>query len=81
MYAILVLGRGARYIDIMKPLVIFIILAALVTLGVLFAGVFTMARGRDVTGRKSNKLMQMRVVAQAVTLVLIIIFIAVAAGS
>lgn len=65
---------------LMKPIVILIILAALITLGVLFAGVITMARGKDVTGRQSNKLMQWRVIAQACTLLLIILFIAFAAA-
>lgn len=64
----------------MSSLVILIIIAALFTLGVLLTGVLTMARGKDVTGTKSNKLMQMRVIAQAVTIVLILIFIAVATG-
>ncbi|MGD8326401.1 MAG: twin transmembrane helix small protein [Sphingomonadales bacterium] len=64
----------------MNSIVILIIIAALFTLGVLLTGVLTMARGKDVTGKKSNKLMQMRVIAQAVTIVLILIFIAVATG-
>ncbi|RME63524.1 MAG: twin transmembrane helix small protein [Alphaproteobacteria bacterium] len=63
----------------MNWLVVLIIAAALATLAVLGMGVVTMARGRDITGKKSNKLMQMRVLAQAITIVLIIIFIAVMA--
>ena len=65
---------------LMNPLVLLIVIAALFTLGVLLTGVFTMARGKDVTGEKSNKLMRLRVIAQAATLVLIIIFVAIAAG-
>ena len=64
----------------MNSIALLIVIAALFTLGVLFMGVFTMARGKDVTGKKSNKLMQLRVVAQGGTLLLIIVFIAVAAG-
>ena len=64
----------------MNSIALLIVIAALFTLGVLFMGVFTMARGKDVTGNKSNKLMQLRVVAQGGTLLLIIVFIAVAAG-
>jgi len=64
----------------MQPLLIGIIIAALVTLGILLAGVMTMARGQDITGRKSNRLMMARVLAQGVTVVLIVIFIAVVAG-
>lgn len=64
----------------MNPLVLLIVIAALFTLGVLLTGVFTMARGKDVTGEKSNKLMRLRVIAQGATLLLIILFIAIAAG-
>ncbi|GAB4136835.1 MAG: hypothetical protein Tsb0016_01530 [Sphingomonadales bacterium] len=64
----------------MNWMIVLIVLAALATLTVLGLGVVTMARGRDVTGKKSNKLMQLRVIAQAVTLVLIVIFVAMLAG-
>jgi len=64
----------------MNPLVLLIVIAALFTLGVLLTGVFTMARGKDVTGEKSNKLMRLRVIAQGATLVLILLFIAIASG-
>lgn len=51
--------------------VILIILAALATLAVLVLGVVTMARGKDVTGERSNKLMTYRVLFQAITIVLV----------
>ncbi|MFZ5608351.1 MAG: twin transmembrane helix small protein [Pseudomonadota bacterium] len=64
----------------MTVLIGLIIVAALVTLGILLAGVFTMARGGEVTARKSNRLMRMRVIAQAGTLLLIVLFVAIMAG-
>lgn len=51
--------------------VILIILAALATLGALVMGVVTMARGKDLTGARSNKLMGYRVMFQAITILLV----------
>ena len=51
----------------------FMILAVaslLVTLGILFTGLFSMARGGDFNAKYGNKLMRARVIAQAATLVL-----------
>lgn len=56
-----------------------VIVAALATAGILIAGIITMARGNDMTGKQSNKMMQARVVAQAVTVVLVMIMLAMAA--
>ncbi|MEO0411004.1 MAG: twin transmembrane helix small protein [Pseudomonadota bacterium] len=56
-----------------------VIAAALVTAGILIAGIITMARGNDMTGKQSNKMMQARVVAQAVTVILVMIMLAMAA--
>lgn len=64
----------------MNWLIVLIIAAALATLAVLGMGIVTMARGDDISGKKSNKLMQMRVLAQGATIVLIIIFVAAVAG-
>ena len=58
-------------------LIILMIFAALATLGVLARGIFIMARGRDVTGVQSNKMMSYRVAFQALTiLIIIVIFLA-----
>lgn len=51
--------------------VILIILAALATLAALVMGVITMARGKDLTGERSNKLMSYRVMFQAITILLV----------
>ena len=54
-------------------LIILMVLAALATLGVLARGIFIMARGKDVTGAQSNKMMSYRVAFQALAIVFIII--------
>lgn len=55
-----------------------LILAMLATLGVLFFGIFTMARGGDFNRRHSNKLMRARVVLQGLALLVfaVIMFLA-----
>jgi len=53
-------------------IVILIMLA--VTLGILLTGVLGMARGGEFNAKYGNKLMQMRVIAQFATLILLVIF-------
>ena len=50
--------------------IVLLVLAMLATVGVLFFGLFSMARGGEFNRRNSNKLMRMRIVCQAVALVL-----------
>lgn len=50
--------------------IVLLVLAMLATLGVLFFGLFSMARGGEFNQRNSNKLMRMRIVFQAVALAL-----------
>ena len=45
-------------------------IALLMTLGVLFAGLITMARGGEFNRKHGNKLMRLRVITQAVALVI-----------
>ena len=47
---------------------IFMVLAMVLTLGVLFAGILTMGRGDEAGRMKSNKLMRWRVVLQGVAI-------------
>ena len=54
-------------------LIIFMVLAALATLGVLARGIIIMARGKDVTGKQSNKMMTYRVAFQALAIIFIVI--------
>ena len=54
-------------------LVIMMILAAVATLGVLARGIIVMARGKDVSGKQSNKMMTYRVGLQALAILFILI--------
>ena len=54
-------------------LIIFMVLAALATLTVLARGIIIMARGKDITGKQSNKMMSYRVAFQALAIVFILI--------
>jgi Hypoxia induced protein conserved region len=54
-------------------LIIFMVVAALATLGVLARGIIIMARGKDLTGQQSNKMMSYRVGFQALAILFIII--------
>jgi len=49
---------------------VLLVLAMLATVGVLFLGLFSMARGGEFNQRNSNKLMRARIVCQAVALAL-----------
>lgn len=54
-------------------LIILMVLAALATATVLVRGIVIMARGKDITGVQSNKMMGYRVGFQALAIVFIII--------
>lgn len=53
-------------------LVIMMVVAALATLGVLARGIIIMARGKDITGQQSNKMMTYRVGLQALAIFFIL---------
>jgi hypothetical protein len=57
-------------------LIILMVVAALATLGVLARGIIIMARGKDVTGQQSNKMMSYRVAFQFLAIIFIIILFA-----
>lgn len=57
----------------MKVLFILALISALATLGVMFAGAIGMARGSEFNKKYGNKLMQLRVGLQALTLVLLVL--------
>jgi len=57
--------------DILK---ILIGICVIITIGIMFAGAFTMTKAED-TGRKSNMMMRYRVASQAVTVLLIVLYI------
>ncbi len=54
-------------------LVVMMVLAALATLGVLARGIIVMARGKDITGQQSNRMMTWRVGLQALAILFILI--------
>ena len=64
----------------MTGLLILTIVFALITLGILITGVVGMAKGGDFNRKYGNKLMQMRVAAQGITIFLILL-LAVAASN
>jgi hypothetical protein len=59
-------------------LIILIVLAALATLFVLIKGVVTMAGGKDITGQRSQALMQKRILFQGIAILLAIALLVVA---
>lgn len=62
----------------MKSFVFFLLILAMVaTIGVLFAGLISMARGGDFNRRNANKLMRARIVCQAVALALFALLMAI----
>jgi Hypoxia induced protein conserved region len=64
----------------MHGFVIFmIVLMALLTLAALARGIYIMASGKDITGRKSNQMMWYRILFQAGAILFIIILGALAA--
>ena len=54
-------------------LIILMIAAALATLTMLVRGVIVMARGKDITGVQSNKLMSYRVAFQGLAILIVVI--------
>ena len=58
-------------------LVILIVIGALATLTVLVKGVIGMAQQKDITGQRSQELMQKRVKYQAITILLAVALLAV----
>jgi hypothetical protein len=61
-------------------LFVLIFLMAAATLYILVKGVIGMAQGKDVTGMRSQQLMRKRVLFQAITIILIVLFLLIAGG-
>jgi hypothetical protein len=59
-------------------LIILIVLAAGATLFILIKGVIGMAQGKDITGQRSQALMQKRVLFQAITILLVVLLLLIA---
>lgn len=58
-----------------KPLFILIVLAGLVVLAILMTGIGGFARGGEFNRKHGNRMMRWRIIAQAVAVVLILLFI------
>ena len=61
-------------------LFILIFLMAGATLFILVKGVVGMAQGKDLTGERSQQLMRKRVLFQAITIILVMLFLLLASG-
>jgi hypothetical protein len=62
-------------------IIVLIVLAAIATATVLVRGIITMARGKDITGQQSNKMLSYRVAFQLLTIILVVILIFVVRGN
>ena len=61
-------------------LFVLIFLMAGATLFILVKGVIGMAQGKDITGERSQQLMRKRVLFQAITIILVMLFLLLASG-
>ncbi|MBD3678032.1 MAG: twin transmembrane helix small protein [Rhodobacteraceae bacterium] len=57
------------------PLFIIVVIAVLVVLGILMVGIGGFAKGGDFNRKHANRIMRYRIIAQAVAVVLILIFV------
>ena len=58
--------------------IVLLVVAVLLTATMLVRGVIVMARGKDITGVQSNKLMSYRVAFQALAILIVVILILIA---
>ncbi len=61
--------------------IVLLVVAVILTATMLVRGVVTMARGKDITGEQSNKLMSYRVAFQAAAIVIVVILMLLARSS
>ncbi|SES03929.1 Hypoxia induced protein conserved region [Tranquillimonas rosea] len=57
------------------PLFILVVIAALLVLGILLFGIGGFAKGGDFNKKHANKVMRYRIYAQAVAIVLVLVFV------
>jgi hypothetical protein len=62
-------------------LVIFLAISLLAVLGVLFTGLFAFVKGGEFHRKHGNRLMQLRVTAQAVAVVLVLLLVLIRTAS
>lgn len=56
-----------------STLIVFMVASAIATLAVLARGIIIMARGQDITGEQSNRMMSLRVALQGLAIFFIVI--------
>jgi hypothetical protein len=66
-------AKAVRPSSMQSTLVFFMVASAVATLAVLARGIIIMARGQDVTGEQSNRMMSLRVALQALAIFFIVI--------
>lgn len=57
------------------PLFIIVAISVLVVLGILMFGIGTFAKGGEFNKKNANKIMRWRIIAQAIAVVLILLFV------
>jgi Hypoxia induced protein conserved region len=57
------------------PLFIIVVIAVLIVLGVLLTGIGGFAKGGDFNKKHANRIMRYRIYAQAVAIVLVLLFV------
>lgn len=61
--------------DFRDPLFLIVVVAVLLVLGILLFGVGTFGRGGEFNRRNANRIMRWRIVAQAIAVALILLFV------
>ena len=61
--------------DFSDPLFLLVVIAVLIVLGILMFGVGSFGRGGDFNRRNANKIMRWRVIAQAVAIALVLLYV------
>jgi RsiW-degrading membrane proteinase PrsW (M82 family) len=57
------------------PLFLLVVIAVLIVLGILMFGVGSFGRGGDFNRRNANRIMRWRVIAQAVAIALVLLYV------
>ena len=61
--------------DFSDPLFLLVVLAVLIVLAILLFGVGTFGRGGEFNRRNANKIMRWRVIAQAIAIALVLLYV------
>jgi len=61
--------------DFSDPLFLLVVIAVLIVLGILMFGVGSFGRGGDFNRRNANRIMRWRVIAQAVAIALVLLYV------